>query len=164
MLTLKRILKDKLKGAKRIAILGIGSQLRGDDVAGMLVAKELEVYAGFINKHTPFKVFFGASAPENVTGQIKKFNPSHILIIDSAEMGEAAGRVSLISLESEVCSSFSTHRLPSRILVDYLTHSIGCEVIMLGIQPKSINFGETLSPEVEKGVKEFVVLVKDAII
>ena len=41
MLNLKVLLKDKLNKARRIALLGVGSEFRGDDVAGILVAKSL---------------------------------------------------------------------------------------------------------------------------
>ena len=42
MPNLKTILKKKLKDAKKIAVLGIGSALRSDDAAGLLVAEELK--------------------------------------------------------------------------------------------------------------------------
>ena len=41
---IKTILKNKLKDAQRVAVLGIGSQLRADDAAGLLIAKEIKIY------------------------------------------------------------------------------------------------------------------------
>ena len=40
-MTIKKALRNRLAGAKKIAVLGIGSELRSDDVAGMLAAEKL---------------------------------------------------------------------------------------------------------------------------
>ena len=41
-LNLKTVLKNSLRNAVRVAVLGVGSELKGDDKAGMLVAADLE--------------------------------------------------------------------------------------------------------------------------
>ena len=42
MKKLAAVLKQKLDGASGIAVLGIGSDLRGDDAAGIIVAQQIE--------------------------------------------------------------------------------------------------------------------------
>ena len=37
------VLREKLAGATRVAILGVGSELRADDAAGIMVAQELSL-------------------------------------------------------------------------------------------------------------------------
>jgi len=148
--TLKVALKKQLNNSKKIALLGVGSQLRQDDACGMMVAEKLKESCRLQCKK--FRVFFGATAPENLTGEIKKFKPSHVIIIDAADIRKKAGSVSLINPQEASGISFSTHQLPLSIMVEYLMQSIACEVVIIGIQPKTTKFGFGVSREVKKSV------------
>jgi hydrogenase 3 maturation protease len=152
MLRLKTILKNRLKDAGKIAVLGVGSELRGDDAAGLVVAKSLATYIKK-RKIKSVKVFLGQTSPENLTGQIKKFNPTHLIIIDSADFHQKAGAARIIDTGRERGVSFSTHSLPICIIKDYLYKSIGCETIVIGIQPQSLGFCSALSHKVQKSVE-----------
>ena len=158
MQNLKATLIKKLKGAGKIAVIGIGSTLRNDDAAGILVAEKLEK----INSNR-LKVFIGSTAPENLTGEIISYNPSHIFIIDSVDTGQKPGFTILIEPEDVGGVSFSSHMLPVKMIVDYLLATLNCEIIVAGIQPKSLEFGETVSDEVSKSVNEIVEIIKLAI-
>ena len=149
MQNLKTKLKKKLKDAGKIAVLGIGSVLRSDDAAGFLVAEELKKI-----KHSKLKVFFGSTAPENLTGEIIKYRPTHIIIIDSADVDREPGFILLIDPEEVGGISFTSHMLPVKMMVDYLLESLKCEIIIIGIQPKILEFGETISKEVKKSTKQ----------
>lgn len=155
MQSLQTILKKKLKNAKKIAVIGIGSDLRSDDAAGLLVAEELRK-----SKIPKLKVFIGATAPENLTGEIIKYKPSHIIIIDSAEMNQKPGTVLLINPEEAGGISFSSHMLPIKMMVDYLYGSLESEILIIGIQPKSLIFGEDVSEEVKSSVKKISNLIQ----
>ncbi|HTY45055.1 MAG TPA: hydrogenase maturation peptidase HycI [Patescibacteria group bacterium] len=150
MESLKTSLKKQLSRAQRIALLGVGSELRGDDAAGILVAKRLAADFRGSRGRQKFKVFIGATAPENVTGQIKKFKPGQLIIIDAADMNAEAGAVKLIPADRIDGFSSCTHSLPLNILADYLVKSIGCAITIIGIQPKTLAFGSRFSPEVER--------------
>ncbi len=145
MPNLKVLLKKNLKGAKKIAVLGVGSALRSDDAAGLLVAEELKKV-----KIPKLKVFFGSTAPENLTGEIIKYKPSHIIIVDSVDMEQEPGSILLIDPQVVEGVSFSTHMLPVKMIVDYFLESLKCEIVIIGIQPKTLEFGETVSEEVKK--------------
>ena len=149
MLDLKKALTSSLKGVKKLAILGVGSELRGDDIAGM-VAAEIILKANRKN----VAVFLGATAPENFTGEIKKFKPSHLLIIDAADTSAKPGTIDLISPEIVGGVSFSTHMMPLKIMVDYIRNSIKCETWIVGIQPKVLKFGSRPSKIVIASAKE----------
>ncbi|MDD5044562.1 MAG: hydrogenase maturation peptidase HycI [Candidatus Omnitrophica bacterium] len=144
MQNLKNQLKNKLKNTSRAAVLGIGSELRADDAVGMLVARELQKAAG---ENSRIKCFLAGASPENFTGEIKKFNPTHVIIVDAAQLEKSAGEARLIEEEEINGVSFSTHRLPTKILIDYLKSSLRCEFVVIGIQPKTLKFGEPVSPE-----------------
>jgi Ni,Fe-hydrogenase maturation factor len=49
--------------------------------------------------------------------------------------------------------SFSTHKLPPKVLIDYLMKETGCSISIIGIQPKSIKFDGPVSKEVKDSVK-----------
>ncbi len=148
MENLEKSLKSRLKDAERVAVLGVGSELRGDDIAGILVAQE------FNKPSKRFKSFIGGTAPENFTGEIKRFKPTHLVVVDSASMAKSrAGTIRLIDPEKVANFSFCTHRLPLKIMTDYLIKFIDCEIIIIGIQPKTLGFGLPCSPEIKKSVK-----------
>ena len=154
MLSLKKSLKLKLKGFERLGILGVGSLLRGDDAAGMLVAQEIEASVKKLKNRSWCRVFFGETAPENLTGPIKAYAPTHLLIIDAFSMEKKPGSVSYFDIIDEVSSiSFSTHKMPLTILTDYLKSSIGCSIGFIGIEPKSLKFASFPSPEIKKSAK-----------
>ncbi|MDD5594824.1 MAG: hydrogenase 3 maturation endopeptidase HyCI [Candidatus Omnitrophica bacterium] len=153
-MTLQRILKNRLKGAEKIAVLGVGSELKGDDAAGMLVARQIKQRGRKMHAQKPVKVFLGSTAPENITGEIREFAPSHLLIIDAACVSKRTGTIKVFSGGQIDGFSFSTHRLPIKILADYLTSSIGCAVTFIGIQPEKMKFlsqpGKAVSESVNK--------------
>jgi len=151
MPNLKKELGSRLKNTHRIAILGVGSEYRGDDVAGLLVIQQIK------KKKTKrvVKIFEGATAPENLTGEIIKFKPDHIVIIDSADFCKTPGTVKILDSDQIEGVSFSTHQLPLKMMVTYLEQSCGCEVTVIGIQPKKLDFDAPVSKQVEKAVKDF---------
>jgi len=146
MKSVKTILKNKLKRARKIAVLGIGSALRADDAAGLMIARGLKARIKNNKKRNLLKIFLGETAPENLTGQIKKFKPTHLIVIDAVDFREDIGALRVIDTCAEAGVSFSTHRAPLGVLRDYLYKSIRCETILIGMQPGSTEFCGGLSP------------------
>jgi len=163
MRNLKKSLKEFLKNASKIGLLGIGSELRSDDAAGMLVAELVQVYSGGAKPGMPLKVFMGATAPENLTGEIKKFAPSHLIFVDTASFGGKPGDIMVLKPENVNNYSFSTHKLPIKVMIDYLLQSIRTEVLIIGIQPKSIEFGEPPSSEIKEAVKGVAKIIEEVL-
>jgi hydrogenase 3 maturation protease len=154
---LRRALKKALEadrqhrraGGRPVVVLGVGAELRSDDAAGVRVAAELA------RMSLPgVRALDGGSAPENCTAEIRKLDPSHLIIVDSAHMGAPPGEVRLIEPADIGGASFGTHSLPLSVLVDYIQREIGCRVAVIGIQPVSLAFGEGMSPEVSAAVQE----------
>jgi hydrogenase 3 maturation protease len=153
MRDLRKELANRLKRAKRVAILGVGSEFRGDDAAGMLVAEALSRYARRTTHDARragrLQVFYGATAPENLTGEIIRYKPSHIVIVDTADIKVRPGNVVLLDAKDlGEGVSFSTHKLPPKVMIDYLKKRLKCGIMVIGIQPKRISFGKTVSREV----------------
>ena len=60
----------------RIAVLGIGNDLRGDDGVGSLVARSLR-------ERFPDAAFDGGQAPENQAGPLRRARPDTVVAIVS---------------------------------------------------------------------------------
>src|SRR5512145_297908 len=73
----------------RIAILGVGNPFRSDDAAGILIARVLSQRECADIDHV--LILEAGQAPENRTGELRKFSPGLVLIVDAAEMGETPG-------------------------------------------------------------------------
>jgi hydrogenase 3 maturation protease len=172
------ILKKKLLNAKRIAVMGVGSELRGDDIAGLLAAEQIEKSIkgktafphsthpdtpGFAQSKAEVRVFIGETAPENLTGEIKRYQPTHLIVIDAAELNKKPGHIEIMDLETIGGASFCTHSLPLKVIITYLLESFKFEVILIGIQPKSITFGAQPAKEVIAAVKKLAVAIIEAL-
>lgn len=153
MTTLKTTLKKWTRDAERIALLGVGSELRGDDIAGLLVVNHFSEFSRKKKGLIRSKAFIGDTAPENLTGEIKRFKPTHLIIVDSADMGKKAGTVRSIDPNKAGGLSFCTHKLPVKILTDYIAESTGCKIMIIGIQPKRVEFCGVPSKEIQKSAK-----------
>ncbi len=164
MKNLKTQLTKRLKGVKRLAILGVGSDLRGDDAVGMLIAQALKPSSRNAKSGVALRTFLGCTAPENLTGEIKAFVPTHLLIIDAADMGCAPGAARLFETSDQREGiSFSTHRMPLKILSDYLCTFFPCCVIILGVQPKNLTFGSAPSKEVKSAARKIAAVIADIV-
>ena len=155
------LLKASLRQARSLAVVGIGSDLRGDDIAGILVFRELRsALTGSESKI--IRLFDGGTAPENLTGEIIRFQPSHILLVDAADLGLKPGTVTLIEPEAVGGISFSTHVLPLSILADYLKSALPCRIIILGIQPGQTGFGSAHSQKISQAAHRLARIILNA--
>jgi hydrogenase 3 maturation protease len=137
----------------RVAVVGIGHELRGDDAAGLAVARALQ---GALGQDKDWLVIDAGSAPENQTGALRRFGPDVVLFIDAAQMDKAPGVIQWLSWEETEGISASTHTLPLSVLARYLIGELGCEVALLCIQPADDAIGVALSPSVTKAVDSIV--------
>src|SRR5512146_762807 len=82
----------KCDPACKIAIVGVGHELRGDDAVGTLIARVLQHTVCSTTTAESLQdrllVIDAGSAPENSTGILRRFGPNLILLLDAAEMGE----------------------------------------------------------------------------
>ena len=159
-LNLKTLLKASLEGATRVAVLGVGSELRGDDQAGLLVAQRLRKRCKTNGACPQIELFHGATAPENLTGEIKNYRPSHLIVVDAADVGKEPGTIEVISPDSISGVSFSTHMMPMKIIVDYMRESIDCKVMVIGIQPKSLEYTGPVSPEIRASARQVATAIE----
>ncbi|NLG98489.1 MAG: hydrogenase 3 maturation endopeptidase HyCI [Chloroflexi bacterium] len=162
---LRKLIYGLSRGSK-IAVLGIGNELNGDDAAGILAARALkeQLNRRSAGESAPSLVVYEAGpAPENFTGPLRRFHPNLVLMIDAAEMGEPPGTIMWLDWRDAHGGAGSTHTLSPSVLSRFLVEELGCRVILVGIQPAQIEFGTDLSEPVEKAVARVVQEVIDFI-
>lgn len=134
----------------KVVVVGIGSELRGDDAAGVLVTRNLRKRV----KSQNVLIIDAGVAPESFTSQIRKFKPSHVILIDAADFGAEPGAVIFADSSAAIGQSISTHRLPLSVLSDYLRNQTSAKVFIVGIQPSEAEMGSKMSEKVMGAVGE----------
>lgn len=153
---------DGLNRPLRLAVVGIGQELRGDDAAGLWVARGLLAGESRRRPHKeagePAQLLLieAGPVPENFTGPLRRFAPDLVLLIDAAEMGEPPGTIRCLTPEEADGFGASTHTLPLSTFSLYLQSDLNCRAAILGIQPGSNGLEESLTPEVAQAVEDLV--------
>ncbi len=159
----KKQLSEKLKSHvrrvdQRIAIVGIGAELNGDDAVGLLTARKLKsVFAQQEN----LLVLEGGTLPESTSGPLRRFSPGLVIFIDAADQGDPPGRISFIDVKSIGGSSFSTHSMPLSLMIEFLAEELNCGMLLIGVQPEHIDFGLPLSQSGRRAVNRLVKALKE---
>ncbi|MHA1709150.1 MAG: hydrogenase maturation protease [Candidatus Baldrarchaeia archaeon] len=147
-------------GGKRIAVVGLGNILMGDDGVGIHVVREL------INRNLPpsVSVFeMGALGPEffDIVSDYEK-----VIVVDGVKFGGKPGTVYKLSLadimskmdrsecDRQIISLHDLGSLESLFVISNLCPEVlGKDIILIGIEVKRIEkFCDKLSPEVERAV------------
>ncbi|WP_229770518.1 hydrogenase maturation protease [Halorhabdus sp. CBA1104] len=123
-----------------VAILGIGSELRGDDAAGLELLRRLESRTG---ASAADRLLFveGGVAPENHTGVIRRFDPDWIVLVDAVDFGADPGSGKWVDPGDLGGESFSSHKSTPAMLRTFLARETGAEVALFGVQPAEIEQG-----------------------
>ena len=145
----KSRLRKEILAAQRVVLLGVGNISKGDDAAGILCAQELKKRIGR-RAGSRLKILLGYETPENMTGDIRKFRPNLVLILDAAQGGYKPGTVFIVGKNLIKDDGVSTHSISLVFLVSYLEETIGGKAIILGIQPLNMGLGDSICLPVRK--------------
>ncbi|MHA1238647.1 MAG: hydrogenase maturation peptidase HycI [Candidatus Odinarchaeia archaeon] len=142
----EKLIKE-LKDATRVVIMGVGSEIRNDDAIGLRLIRSLK-------NEVPKEVIAieCGPVPESFTGVVRSLKPSHVIIIDAAEMGKKPGSIEIINKHNIIGISFSTHQLPLSVLIEYLEDTIDAKIVLIGVQPLNVSLGEELSEVAEQAI------------
>ncbi|HTZ11038.1 MAG TPA: hydrogenase maturation protease [Candidatus Margulisiibacteriota bacterium] len=138
-------LASHLKG--KIVILGIGNNLKSDDGIGSILA-------GRIQGKVPYLVYDSGSSPENYLGKIVRDKPDTLLLIDAVDFSAPPGDFNILEGDGLQAQNMCfTHNASLSLVINYLKNNLKVDIIILIIQPKTLAFGDSLSPEVSKTLK-----------
>ena len=140
---------EKLKdlSTKKALLVGLGNEMRGDDGAGIYLVKEFS--RDFFFPNWRFQIV--GSSPENF---LNKFCEEELIVfVDACHHGGKIGEIKFINPQELKGCGF-THSF-SPLIFEYLQKK-GKKVMLLGIQPKTTEFGKGLSKEVKKEMDSFL--------
>jgi len=131
------------------AIVCIGNELRGDDAAGVEVARRL-------GGEMPWPVFDVRHAPESFLMKIVRARPASVLVVDAVPFGAAPGTVRLFDPEAVTGQGPSTHGPAPQMFLRALRMMHTCHQTVLGIQPEQTEVGSPLSEPVSRAVDRVI--------
>lgn len=142
----------------RVAVLGVGNRLRGDDGVGPIVIDGLRE-AG-LNEG----LFDCGTAPENYIAPALELEPEGVLFVDACAFGGHPGEFRLFSrqeIDELAMALVSTHTLPLAMTVELIALQSPARIALLGVQPAQVEFGLPLSPAVAAALPTIVTAVRD---
>ncbi len=139
--------EEKLRSlrGRRVVLVGIGHPLRGDDAAGITLARRLR-------RRGRTAALVAGTAPENFSRAVVSLRPEVVLLADAARLGQASGDWALLTRREIAGGAVSTHDFSPAVLMEFLERETAAEVFLLGIQPRRRGWGERLSAEVSSSV------------
>ena len=133
-----------------LLIITIGNSYRSDDGVGPYIASKIK------KCKKNLIVLNAEDQPENIIDEATRLKPGKIVIIDAADFGGMPGEIRLIEKKDIPDTSLSTHSFSPNILAAIIEEDTGADVLFLGIQPESIQFGEGISKPVKEAAKRII--------
>jgi hydrogenase 3 maturation protease len=125
--------------------------MMGDDAAGMLVVQKLKAS---LPVNSLLSVIEGGPAPENCTGAIRKLSPGMVILVDAGDFQASPGSVALFTAKEAVGVSAFGHSLPLHVIGGFIETELRCPVLLLLIQPESIEYDHGITPRVNNAVQQ----------
>lgn len=157
----KNISEDLGRSRTDVKIVGFGNKFRSDDGIGIRIIKELEKLEFFKD----IEIIDGGTSGTDLIFWIK--NCEKIIIIDAIDTGKNTGDIININVddieefERKDYRSLSLHDLNlADILKLIKALKINTRISIIGIKPKSVDFGDKLSPEIERKIPELISEIK----
>ena len=150
-------LAERLKGARRLAVVGIGDELHRADRFGILAAKGIEAL-----RLPGVRVFLAGTTPESFTAPIRRYRPDHVLLLDAADMGAEPGTVGIIAPGAVSGTRLSTHALPLSVVIEYIERTAKARVTLVGFQPDFRTAAIGPTPAEQEGLARLVGAVRAA--
>lgn len=141
----------------RIVVIGVGNLLQKDEGIGIHAVKALQE----MQLHDNVTIIDGGTSPDILACTRRE---DKLIIVDAARAGGEPGaiyRFQSDDLVSESGAMLSVHELgvPQNLRLMLLSGSEPSEVVIIGIEPKEIDWGIELSPELETKIPEIIAVV-----
>jgi hydrogenase 3 maturation protease len=162
------LLRAQLRG--RVAVMGVGNPLRGDDAVGSIVARKLQRAFAWVPPGAPddggvtmVAIVDAEEIPESYLDVLCAARPAVVVLVDAADVGRAPGSVVLVDGSRLADHASSTHRTPLAPVARYLEGRTGARVLLAGIQPGPDRWGDGLSGAVEDTANRLSNILWDAL-
>ena len=119
---------EALVRGRKVVLMGVGNDLRGDDACGALLGERLEDCVNC-------PVFVTFDLPEDYAVKAADLRPELVLILDAADFGGEPGQVRLIRAQDIPPTPGVTHRPSLEMVAAFLEMDAGAQTWVLGVQP-----------------------------
>lgn len=123
---------------RRILFIGIGNVLKHDDGIGVYISSRLK-------ESMNVSVLTVEVSIENYIGKINSIDHDILVLIDCADMKKKPGSYEMLPVNRIMDMTFNTHNISLKKLSEFFRK----EVLILGVQPEKVTFGEGLSDSVK---------------
>lgn len=125
-------------------VITIGNPLRADDGVGPFIGEQVADHDGLL-------VLNALMNPEDIVEDAIGYKPEKMIVIDAADFGGVPGEIRIIPLDQlQHYTVLSTHYFPIHVSLGLIREETGAELVILGIQPASVEFGDPMSEEVRQ--------------
>ena len=127
--------------------MGIGEEKLRDDGVGPYIIGELLIDFNLVNPlNDKFLLINAGTDPMARIDEVIKFNPSHLILIDTCTLNKPPG--TLVILEREDIREYvpiSSHTIPVHIVMDLILEQVPLlDLFMIGLVPESLEGFENL--------------------
>jgi len=138
-----------------VHIIGVGNPIRQDDSVGLEIVSSLRRELG--SRPSPGVIIHRPSLmPERLLSKAAA-EGGRVMIFDAVQANREPGAVVCASLAETKFGFFATHNIPLRLIPD-VAGSLGRSLIV-GVQPESLDVGETLSATAQEAKRKVVAAV-----
>jgi len=133
------------------------SRYRDPGLAKSIVQKIWE-----ISKDLPrVKILVVEERVDLLPRELERLKPTMILFFDAADFGGNPGEIRLMSLRESAGKAISTHEIPLELIIKI--SGISSPTYLLGVQVKSLEFGERVSPPVKAAGEEVIRFLQETL-
>lgn len=125
-----------------------------DDGIGSYIAESL-------SDIKEIKLINAGIVPENYVGKIFKLKPKVLISIDATDFSSFPGDIRLFGKNEILSYSLSTHSFSPAMIINYMKNEIDFCFFLIGIQPKSIKLGTSISSEVLESGNKLINLISN---
>ena len=133
---------------KKKLFVGIGNVLKSDDGIGVYISNKIKVTPSIQKLTVEISI-------ENYLGKINSLKPDVLILVDCLDFGRQAGYYELLPVNQVKDFTLNTHNISLKRISELFT----MPVFILGIQPKSIDFGEEMSEIVLESAKTILATI-----
>jgi hydrogenase maturation protease len=145
------------KRTPRIIVIGVGNLLQRDEGIGIHAVKALQE----VQLPDSVTIIDGGTSPDILACTRAG---DKLIIVDAARAGGEPGAIYRLQpddLVAESGAALSVHELgvPYNLRLMLLSGNEPSEVVIIGIEPKEIDWGTELSPELEMKIPEIIAVI-----
>lgn len=137
---------------KTTLFVGIGNVLKSDDGVGVAISD------GIVETENVKKLTVEVSI-ENYIGKINSIKHNILVLIDCVDFKKEPGYYNLVNIDEIVDRTTNTHNISLQKLSELFKAP---QIMILGVQPLKINFGEEISEEIQNTALNIIELINSS--